>query len=111
MALLPGEVVTFHLPEFFRSSTTTVRQFLCLEQECRKITAGTWTRASRELQLTVLFPIAAGEIVPFVVPASLGLRLPEEGVSDEKAKFLTISTNAMAGPVPPTSIRNVQTFG
>jgi hypothetical protein len=65
--------------------------------------AARWSYEIRTVIITVLKDVPALTDIMLLLPTSMGIRLPEFGISANSAT-LTISTTAVDGPVPQTSI-------
>jgi hypothetical protein len=107
MPMSAGEVVTFTLPGFF-SVYKDNKPFSVMSYPQGLFSTGSWSEPS--LSLTVDKLIAPRTPVQVTVPATGGVRLNVHGVRTNQ-ETLTISTNAAAGPVPPTSIVSSQPVG
>ncbi|EKX41452.1 hypothetical protein GUITHDRAFT_112425 [Guillardia theta CCMP2712] len=68
-----------------------------------KIAFASWRTDTQQLSMTLEEDVQSGEELQVHVPWYSGIRLPPAGVTENQTD-LTVSTNAAAGPVPPTPI-------
>ena len=112
MKILANETIKVVLPGFGGES---VKSFHALSIPQGAIDEASWHLPTYTLTLTVKQnlctdnAIYAGQLTKVVIPSSVGISLPENGVRLKNS--ITISTNATSGNVVPTSIKNVQPIG
>ena len=111
--LAVGETVALHLPSF-GSPLSSVSGGPGLSVtgpgSMSRISQVTWARDTSTLTLVVGATILAMEKVNVTIPLTAGFRLPATGIDetgriggttgDEGGSFLTVTTNAAAGPTP-----------
>ena len=95
----------------FRTKYTRPQRVNCFAQECKKdgvfVLTGSWDPAHSRLTLRVLVSINPGELVTFIVPAAIGIRLPHLGVTQDDPSF-KISASAGDRSIEPAPVKKTQ---
>ena len=112
MDIRPGESVTFHLPKFGGPDRLELSGIGLwnVSWENLNLTGSSFRQNRLELTFVGNETVAALTNVSFEVPSTAGIMLPFEGVPSNWP-LLTIESNAVAGPVLPSSVSSVQAVG
>eukprot|EP00961_Rhodomonas_salina_P210192 2837939-Rhodomonas_salina.1 len=107
MPIAAGETVTLSLPGF---SGPSFQGFAVTVGINTTIANASWDGTNTTLTLQLTQPVGAGEVGEYVFPLSAGLRVPRLGIRVDQTD-LTIATNAVSGPVPPTTFLDFPAVG
>jgi len=98
----PRQIINFLCKQWNSSSLIYSRQ-ICLN--------GSWTGANQSISMTVKSTIEATNRIEVDIPASLGVRLPTEGIRLVQADPIRIETDSSSGPVLPTRLTGIVPVG
>ena len=104
MDVLSSETITLHLPGLY---TRTQRNDNSLLDEDGFFQQSTWLQSKQNLVLTVQRPISAMNNVSLILTSGYGLVLNADGILPGNWSNISISTDAINGPVPPTPVSKV----